>query len=162
MQNLRLILLGCHWLQSPPPPHHTWWLVSSALHDRLLWIADVINRPGIQSYYITCGSSCYRKPRRLLLTQTVMATGRPDSIDASVRVVTLYQYKVFPTLCEATCSVLAVGPLLSGADARVAQPVAVSISGWVDPLAWAVGTNVLEHDSTDNAEGYSLVVFTLT
>lgn len=70
-----------------------------------------------------------------LLTQTVMATGRPDSIDASVRVVTLYQYKVFPTLCEATCSVLAVGPLLSGADARVAQPVAVSISRRVDPLA---------------------------
>lgn len=70
-----------------------------------------------------------------LLTQTVVATGRPDSIDASVRIVALYQYKVFPTLSEATCSVLAVGPLLTSADARAAQPVAVSVSRGVDPFA---------------------------
>lgn len=90
-----------------------------------------------------------------------MATGRPDSIDASVRIVALYQYKVFPTLCEAACSVLAVGPLLTSADARAAQPVAVSISGGVDPFARAVGRIVLEHGSTGNTEGYSLVLLSL-
>lgn len=37
--------LGVPQAAKPPP---SCWLASVALHDRLLWIAYVINRPGIQ------------------------------------------------------------------------------------------------------------------
>lgn len=78
------------------------------------------------------------------LTYTFMATGRPDSVLADVPVKTLRQYKVFPTLRKAKCSVLAVGPFLPIADARVAQSVVVAIVWRVRPFTRALCMVVLE------------------
>lgn len=51
--------LGVPLAAKPPPPPRVGLLVLRCIIDFY-----VINRPGIQSYYITCGSRCYRKPRR--------------------------------------------------------------------------------------------------